>query len=70
MSSALIKEATTMTVDFWRRKHGIPSVPLTTEVNPDATRRKRDPGRCFIKAGWVRVGTVNGLVILTTPVDQ
>jgi hypothetical protein len=28
-------------------------------------RAKRDPGRCFLKAGWRRVGTTRGgLVVL------
>ena len=26
--------------------------PLTTEVDASKVKRKRDPGRCFIKAGW------------------
>lgn len=52
LSSLLIMEATAMTLDYWPRHYGWPSVPLTTEVDPNKTRRKRDPGRCFRRAGW------------------
>ena len=65
LSSDLIREATDLTYDYWRLHYGaLPSVPLTTEVDPNATRRKRDPGRCFIKAGWRRLFERNGLVVL------
>jgi len=38
---------------------------LYTYVDPDRTRRKRDPGRCFRKACWTPCGrTKGGLVIL------
>jgi hypothetical protein len=30
---------------------------MLTFVRPWAVRRKRDPGRCFIRAGFVKVGT-------------
>lgn len=29
---------------------------MFTYINPGKVRRKRDPGRCFIKAGWRRCG--------------
>lgn len=75
LSSDLIREATDRTYVYWskppRRR---PSVPLTTEVDPDRTKRKRDPGRCFIRAGWrvvdVRRRHVAGggtLVVLQAP---
>ncbi len=51
-SSDLIQEATRMTLDYWARHYRMPEVPLMTEVDADLTRRKRDPGRCFHKAGW------------------
>ena len=44
-----------------------PVVPLQTEVDPSKTRRKRDPGRCFLRAGWRLVGERRGLVILEAP---
>lgn len=75
LSSDLIREATARTYAYWRiRPRTIPPVPLTTEVDPDRTRTKRDPGRCFIRAGWrvidVRRRHVVGggsLVILQAP---
>jgi hypothetical protein len=51
-SSELIERATVATFAHWRERHGLPCVPLTTEVNDVKTRRKRDPGRCFRRAGW------------------
>lgn len=36
-----------------------------TYVNAEKVRRKRDPGRCFVRAGWRRCGeTRGGLLIL------
>lgn len=56
------------TFDFWRRSPGgLPSVPLQTEVDPSKTRRKRDPGRCFRKAGWIKVDERRGLIIFEAP---
>lgn len=67
-SSDLIREATARTFAWWRARYGaVPSVPLTTEIDPRRTRRKRDPGRCFLRAGWRRVGLVRGLVVLRAP---
>lgn len=68
-SSELVREGTLRTVEYWRRKYrGLPAVPLTTEIDPGKVRRKRDPGRCFIKAGWVKVDERRGLVVLQAPV--
>lgn len=67
-SSVLIREATSLTFAYWTRRHGAPPpVPLTTEVDPAKTRHKRDPGRCFLRAGWRRVDVRRGLVILQAP---
>jgi hypothetical protein len=67
LSSDLIREATGLTFDYWDLTFGRPAVPLRTEVDPRKTKHKRDPGRCFIKAGWKRIGITNGLVILEAP---
>lgn len=70
LSSDLIREATTRTHVYWRRHYGgLPSVGLTTEVDPRKTRHKRDPGRCFVKAGWTRRHgiTRHGHVVLDAP---
>lgn len=53
LSSDLIREATARTLAWWPAHYGyLPSQSLTTEIDPDRTRRKRDPGRCFLRAGW------------------
>ena len=69
LSSDLIREATARTYAYWRSHYGgLPTVPLTTEVDPAKTRKKRDPGRCFLRAGWHFVTVdANGLVILQAP---
>lgn len=68
LSSVLIAEATARTYAHWRARYGrLPAVPLTTEVDPSRVLRKRDPGRCFIKAGWRRVGVSRELVVLEAP---
>lgn len=68
-SSDLVREATLRTYVYWERHYGgLPAVRLTTEVDREKTRRKRDPGRCFIRAGWTRrPGLKRGLVVLDAP---
>lgn len=69
-SSDLIRSATQRTFAYWRIRYGaVPPVPLTTEVDPKKTRSKRDPGRCFIRAGWHRIDVRRGLVILEAPAE-
>lgn len=53
LSSDLIRAATSRTFDLWGAR---PPVPLTTEIDPERVRRKRDPGRCFRRAGWICLG--------------
>lgn len=68
VASTLIREATERTYSYWRIHYGgVPAVPLQTEVDPRKTRHKRDPGRCFRKAGWRVIGKRRGLVILEAP---
>lgn len=62
LSSELIREAVAATRAHWA---DVPERGFVSFVDPDKTRRKRDPGRCYIKAGWQRVGfTKGGLVAL------
>jgi hypothetical protein len=57
----LIREATAATRAQWQP----PELGLITFVNAGKVRRKRDPGRCFIRAGFRNVGfTKGGLVAL------
>lgn len=69
LSSALIAEATHLTLSYWARNYGFPAgdVWLRTEIDPTKVRHKRDPGRCYLKAGWRRVGEVNGLIHFRAP---
>lgn len=62
-SSDLIREATRLTYEYY----GPQDVPLETEVDPRRTRHKRDPGRCFRKAGWTVHRQHRGLVVLRAP---
>jgi hypothetical protein len=46
-------------------RRDFPGERLYTYVDANKTRRKRDPGRCFVRAGWRRCGrTKGGLIIL------
>ena len=46
LSSVLIREADELAAQRW------PGERHFTYVDPGEIRRKRDPGRCFIRAGW------------------
>jgi hypothetical protein len=62
LSSALIVDAVAATRWRWP---DVPSLGMITFVDPDKTRRKRDPGRCFRRAGFHPAGyTAGGLVAL------
>lgn len=63
LSSGLISEAVAATRAFWGEP---PPLGFVTFVDTAKTRRKRDPGRCYVKAGWTRLKerTVGGLVVL------
>jgi hypothetical protein len=50
LSSDLIRQACASAWERW------PGERLYTYVNPRKIRRKRDPGRCFRKAGWQPCG--------------
>jgi hypothetical protein len=59
LSSGLICAADDLAWERW------PGERLYTYVDPNRTRRKRDPGRCFLRAGWKHAGwTSRGLRIL------
>lgn len=52
LSSLLIREAVAAT----RHHFGDPpALGFVTFVDPGKTRRKRDPGRCFVRAGFTRL---------------
>jgi hypothetical protein len=57
LSSSLIVEAVAATRAFWRE---VPPLGMITFVDASKVRNKRDPGRCYIKAGFRRVGFTKG----------
>jgi hypothetical protein len=62
LSSELIREAVAATVDEYGPA---PALGMITFVDTKKTRRKRDPGRCYRKAGFRHAGmTKGGLVAL------
>lgn len=72
LASELIREALAATLCVWAnpprltcRHCGFP-VSLVTFVDRDEVRRKRDPGRCYIRAGFRRctATTKGGLVVV------
>lgn len=56
LSSSLIREAVAATRSVWEP----PPLGIVTFVNAAKVRHKRDPGRCFLRAGFVPVGTTKG----------
>jgi hypothetical protein len=62
LASDLVRDAVAAT----RARFGEPPpLGMITFVDAGKVRRKRDPGRCYLKAGFVRVGaTKGGLVAL------
>ena len=62
LSSELIREAVSATRHYWP---DVPPLGMVTFVDADKVRPKRDPGRCYLRAGFKRVGeTKGGLVAL------
>lgn len=62
LSSDLIREALAATRSNWP---DLPALGMITFVDADKVRPKRDPGRCYLRAGFVRVGeTKGGLIAL------
>lgn len=69
LSSDLIRQAVAATRAYWP---DVPELGMVTFVHADKVKRKRDPGRCYLKAGFKNVGfTKGGLVALQLlPVDM
>lgn len=61
LASDLIREAVAATRAVWS---DVPDLGMVSFVDPTKVRRKRDPGRCFIRAGFKLVGRtkVHGLL--------
>ena len=56
LSSELIREAVAATRWYWEP----PTLGLITFVDGSKVRRKRDPGRCYVRAGFKFVGFTEG----------
>lgn len=69
LSSELILEAVAATRAFYGKA---PKQGMVTFVDADKTNHKRDPGRCYLKAGFRRVGeTQAGLIVMQmAPADM
>lgn len=64
LSSDLIRSATEETYRLWQKRYGaLPRERLRTEVQIDAVR-SRNPGYCYLMAGWERGETVRGKLYL------
>ena len=57
LSSELIREAVAATLHHWP---DAPELGLVTFVDAHKTRRKRDPGRCYLRAGFRHIGFTKG----------
>jgi hypothetical protein len=56
LSSELITEAVALTRAEWEP----PPLGIVSFVDAGKTRKKRDPGRCYRRAGWTHVGFTKG----------
>lgn len=62
LSSELIREACAASLAQWPVP---PEQGMVTFIDPARVRRKRDPGRCYLRAGFRHVGTTkSGLLAL------
>ncbi len=62
VASELIREAVAVTRWYWP---SVPELGMVSFVDPDKIRHKRDPGRCYLRAGFELDGeTEGGLVAL------
>ena len=57
LASDLIREAVAVT--RWRWPN-VPPLGMVTFVDASKVRRKRDPGRCYLRAGFRAVGATKG----------
>lgn len=57
LASELIREAVAHTRARWP---SVPALGMVTFVDAGKVRRKRDPGRCYLRAGFEHVGFTKG----------
>jgi hypothetical protein len=69
LSSDLIREAYAMTLTEWQRRYGIlPDERLRTEIGVKHIA-SRNPGYCYLMAGWEKGATRNGKLFLWAPLE-
>ena len=56
LSSELIRSAIAASRALWP----VPELGIVTFVDASKVKRKRDPGRCYLRAGFKRVGETKG----------
>lgn len=56
LASEMIRYAVAATKAIWNP----PPLGMVTFVDADKVRHKRDPGRCYVRAGFKRVGETKG----------
>lgn len=57
LASDLIREAIACTRWYWPE---VPQLGMVTFIDRDKVRRKRDYGRCYLRAGFIRDGETEG----------
>lgn len=68
LASDMIREA--IAVTRWRWPD-VPDLGMVTFIDPSKVRRKRDPGRCYLRAGFRLAGeTKGGLLALQMLPDE
>ena len=60
LASDLIRWAVAHTRAEWP---SAPALGMVTFVDPTKTRHKRDPGRCYLRAGFTAVGQTKGKLV-------
>lgn len=60
LSSDLIRQAIAATRFEWRDVPDEQGLAMITFVAPSQVRRKRDPGRCYLRAGFEVIGETEG----------
>lgn len=67
LSSELIQSATARTYEEWAWRYGaLPEERLRTEIEIRSVRSK-NPGYCYLMAGWIRDRVVRGKLYLWAP---
>jgi len=69
LSSELIRQAVAATLAEWPE---VPNLGMITFVDAGKVRRKRDPGRCYLRAGFRQAGETKGglLALQLLPADM